>query len=219
LPNLLHIDSSPMLDSSVTRRLTTHFVRRWRELTPDGVVVRRDLATAPPPHPDAMMLAAVALPRDCRDARQQAAAALPDTLLEEVEAADVIVIGAPMYNFSVPSTLKAWFDLVGRPGRTFRYGPNGHEGLLSGKTVVAITARGGFYEPAFAGADADLLEALIRSFFQFMGLSDIRFVHAEGQAIDPETAQTQEQRARAAIDRMLGIGLAGIPGQAASAAG
>jgi FMN-dependent NADH-azoreductase len=204
LTTLLHIDSSPMLETSVTRRLTVHFVRRWRELVPGGTVIRRDLGLAPPPHPDALTLAAAALPASGRTRPQQAAAAHADELLEELEAADVVLIGAPVYNFSVPSSLKAWFDLVSRPGRTFRYGPHGHEGLLAGKTIVAVTARGGFYESQAAQASAeDLQEALIRSFFGFMGLDDVRFIHAEGQGIDPDTAETHEQRARAAIDRML----------------
>jgi FMN-dependent NADH-azoreductase len=208
LPTLLHIDSSPMLETSVTRRLTAHFVRCWREHVPGGTVIRRDLGRAPPPHPDALTLDAAPLPASARDPRQQAAAAHADELLEELEAADVVLIGAPMYNFSVPSSLKAWFDLVSRPGRTFRYGPSGHEGLLRDKTIVVVTARGGFYQSAPAGpGNEDLQEALFRSFFGFMGLEDVRFVHAEGQGIDPETAQTHEQRARAAIDRMLSAGL------------
>ena len=200
-----------MLASSVTRRLTVHFVRRWREHFPGGTVISRDLGAAPPPHPDALTLEAAALPAAVRDTRQQAAAELADVLLEELEAADVVLIGAPMYNFSVPSTLKAWFDLVSRPGRTFRYGPEGHEGLVSGKTVVAVTGRGGFYQNAGgSGAASDLQEALILSFFRFMGLEDIRFVHAEGQGIDPATAQTHEQRARAAIDDIFAVGVAGV---------
>jgi FMN-dependent NADH-azoreductase len=207
LTTLLHIDSSPMPDTSVTRRLTVHFVRRWRELAPGGTVIRRDVGLAPPPHPDALTLTAAALPASSRTPPQQAAAAHADHLLEELEAADVVLIGAPVYNFSVPSGLKAWFDLVSRPGRTFRYGPHGHEGLLAGKTIVAVTARGGFYEsPAGQASVEDLQEALIRSFFGFMGLNDVRFVHAEGQGIDPDTAETHEQRARKAIDRMLAKG-------------
>ena len=202
MPILLHIDSSPRLDDSVTRGLTARFVQRWCACEPGGVVVRRDVGLSPPAHPDAFTLAASALPEAARDPRQQAAAALSDRLLEELESADVVLIGAPMYNFSVTSGLKAWFDLVSRPGRTFRYGPNGQEGLLSGKRVVAITARGGFYPQDDAGAD--LQEALIASFFRFMGLDDIDFIHAEGQAIDPATAQAQRDRAERDIERVLG---------------
>jgi FMN-dependent NADH-azoreductase len=205
LPTLLHIDSSPRLEESVTRRLSAHFVRRWCERVPDGLVIRRDLGVAPPPHPDALTLEAVTTPENERNQRQQAAAALADRMLEELEAADVVLIGAPMYNFSVTSGLKAWFDLVSRPGRTFRYGPSGQEGLLEGKKVVVITARGGFYRPGTPDAAGDdLQEKQIDSFFRFVGLDDIRFVHAEGQAIDASTAEAEQARARAEIDRLLG---------------
>jgi len=220
LPTLLHIDSSPMLETSVTRRLTVHFVRRWRELFPGGTVIRRDLGAEPPPHPDSLTLESASLPAASRTPCQQAAAALADVLLEELEIADVVLIGAPMYNFSVPSGLKAWFDLVSRPGRTFCYGPNGHEGLLRDKMIVAVTGRGGFYQLGTAGGgNEDLQESLIRQFFGFMGLEDVRFIHAEGQGIDAKTALTHEQQARAAIDRLVDSGLAGgsIPGVVSAA--
>ena len=215
---LLHIDSSPMLDASVTRRLTAHFVAQWRRRSPGGIVIRRDLAAAPPPHPDALTLESAALPEASRTPQQRVTAVLADVLLEELEAADIVLIGAPMYNFSVPSTLKAWFDLVNRPGRTFRYGPKGHEGLLANKTVVAVTGRGGFYQgPAAPPEATDLQEALIRNFFGFAGLTDVRFVHAEGQAINPETAAEHEARARAAIDQLVEDGLGAGPGAAFAA--
>ncbi|NHA13482.1 FMN-dependent NADH-azoreductase [Thioalkalivibrio sp. XN279] len=204
MPTLLHIDSSPRLEESVTRSLSAYFVQRWCERVPAGIVVRRDLGLSPPPHPDAFTLEAAAVIEAARDARQQAAAALSDRLLEELEAADVVLVGAPMYNFSVTSGLKAWFDLVSRPGRTFRYGPNGQEGLLSGKMVVAVTARGGFYRQGAGNTTGeDLQEAQIDSFFRFMGLDDIHFVHAEGQAIDAATAAAQQAQARTEIDRLL----------------
>lgn len=209
-----------MLETSVTRRLTEHFVRRWREGVPSGEVVHRDVGLAPPPHPDGFTLKAASLPAASRSPAQQAAAAGADELLAELEAADVVLIGAPLYNFSVPSGLKAWFDLVSRPGRTFRYGPHGHEGLLSGKTVVAVTSRGGFFEPAAGGPGGeDLQEALIRAFFRFTGLTDIHFVHADGQDVDTRTAQTAEQRARAEIDRLFGrwSSAAGCAGVASAA--
>lgn len=218
LPKLLHIDSSPRGAASVTRRLSAHFVSRWAEQSPGGVILRRDLAASPPPHPTPEVLDAAALAVTERTPAQQAAAAHADALLVELEQADVVLLGAPVYNFSVPSALKAWFDLVNRPGRTFRFGPNGHEGLLAGKLVIAITARGGQLEPVTPGGD-DLQAALIRCVFGFMGIADVRFVHVDGQDIDAKTAAAGEQRARAAIDRMFGAGLAVVPGPAASAAG
>lgn len=193
-----------MIETSVTRRLTAWFASRWLGLVPGGRVLYRDLGTSPPPHPDALTLEAALLPAARRSPGQQAAAALADRLLEELEAADCVLLGAPLYNFSVTSNLKAWFDLVSRPGRTFRYGPRGPEGLLSGKTIVGITARGGYYEaPAGRPGAEDHQEALIRSFFGFMGLDEVHFVHAEAQAIDPETARTREAQAREQIDRLV----------------
>lgn len=207
-----------MLETSVTRRLTAHFVARWALRAPGGKVIRRDLAAAPPPHPDALTLESASLPEAARSPQQRVTAALADVLLEELEAADVVLIGAPMYNFSVPSTLKAWFDLVSRPGRTFRYGPHGHEGLLAHKTIVAVTGRGGFYQgPAAPPEAVDLQEALFRSFFAFAGLHDVRFVHAEGQGIDPVTAAEHEARARAAIEQMIEDGLGAGAGAAFAA--
>lgn len=207
-----------MLETSVTRRLTAHFVAHWRRRVPEGTVIRRDLAASPPPHPDALTLESAALPVAARSPQQRVTAVLADALLEELEAADIVLIGAPMYNFSVPSTLKAWFDLVSRPGRTFRYGPHGHEGLLAHKTIVAVTGRGGFYQgPAAPPEAADLQEALFRSFFAFAGLDDVRFVHAEGQGIDPATAAEHETRARAAIDRLIEDGLGAGAGPAFAA--
>lgn len=218
MSTLLHIDSSPMLEASVTRRLTAYFVAQWRRRVPAGTIIRRDLAASPPPHPDALTLTSASLPAAARSPLQRVTAALADVLLEELEAADVVLIGAPMYNFSVPSTLKAWFDLVSRPGRTFRYGPRGHEGLLANKTIIAVTGRGGFYQGPAAPAEAtDLQEALFRHFFAFAGLTDVRFVHAEGQGIDAATAAEHEARARAAIDRLIEDGLGAGTGPAFAA--
>lgn len=199
-----------MLATGVTRRLTAHFVSRWRSAHPAGCVIRRDLGAAPPPHPDEATLAALARPDAARTPADVLAARLSDACIAELEAADLVLIGSPMYNFSVTSSLKAWFDLVSRPGRTFRYGPGGPQGLLSGKTVIAVTARGGWY--AGKAAAEDHQAALIRSFFAFMGLDDVRFVHAEGQGVDAVTAEQEEARARTEIDALvlaLGSRLAG----------
>ncbi|MEJ2514798.1 MAG: NAD(P)H-dependent oxidoreductase [Gammaproteobacteria bacterium] len=203
MATLLHIDSSPMLDGAVTRRLSAHFVDGWRGQHPAGRVLRRDLGARPPPHPDAVTLAAMNKPASARSPEEQAAAVLSDQLLEELEAADVIVVGAPMYNLSVTSGLKAWFDLVGRPGRTFRYTPTGVEGLLQDKSVVVLTGRGGFYA---RNDGPDHQAALIRDFFGLMGLGDVRFIHAEGQGIDGRTAAAEEAAAVRAIDRLLESG-------------
>ena len=206
MPTLLHIDSSPMAETGVTRRLTAHFVERWRARNPAGRVILRDVGLEPPPHPDAPTLRAIAMEDAQRTEEDRRAAALSDQLLEELEAADVVLIGSPMYNFSVTSGLKAWFDLVSRPGRTFRYTATGVEGMLSGKSVVVLTGRGGFYARDAAGAAQDHQSALIRTFFGFLGLDDVRFIHAEGQGIDPATAAAGEKAAREAVDALFASG-------------
>ena len=108
---------------------------------------------------------------------------------------DVVVIGSPMYNFTVTSALKAWIDLVGRPGRTFGYSELGPVGLLENKHAVIVTARGGFYAGDGPESENDYQESYLRAYLSFLGISDIRFIHAEGQGIDPDTALRQESQA------------------------
>jgi FMN-dependent NADH-azoreductase len=206
MPTLLHIDSSPMLETAVTRRLTAYFVERWTARHPSGRVIRRDLGACPPPHPDARTLRAISRDPAEWTPEDREAAQLSDRLLEELEAADVVVIGSPMYNFSVTSGLKAWFDLVSRPGRTFRFTPDGVEGMLSGKRVIVLTGRGGYYARDSEGAGQDHQASLIRAFFGFLGLDEVRFIHAEGQGIDPATAEAEEGSARRAVDALLDSG-------------
>ncbi|MFE9422469.1 FMN-dependent NADH-azoreductase [Kitasatospora sp. NPDC006697] len=142
MATLLHIDSSVMTDTSVSRELTAAFVREWQAAHPDGTVLRRDLAAAPVPHLDAAGIVAGFVPADQRTAEQQAAFALREELISELEEADAVVIGAPMYNFSVPSNLKAWIDHVVLAGRTF-----GEGSTVAGTPVTVFAARGGSYAP------------------------------------------------------------------------
>jgi FMN-dependent NADH-azoreductase len=195
MPVLLAIDSSPMAEVSVTRRLIRDFVGLWRERYPAGEVLYRDLGANPPPHPDALTLGAFAKPVHAVSPLEKEALRYSDRLVEELLAADHVVIGSPMYNFTVTSGLKAWIDLVGRPGKTFSYGPEGAVGLLKDKQIVVVTGRGGFYADAGAEADNDFQEGYLRAYFRFMGLNDVRFVHAEGQGVDVETARRMESEA------------------------
>lgn len=195
MPVLLAIDSSPMAEVSVTRRLIRDFVGLWRERYPAGEVLYRDLGANPPPHPDALTLGAFAKPAHAVAPLEKEALRYSDRLVEELLAADHVVIGSPMYNFTVTSGLKAWIDLVGRPGKTFSYGPEGAVGLLKDKQIVVVTGRGGFYADAGAEADNDFQEGYLRAYFRFMGLNDVRFVHAEGQGVDVETARRMETEA------------------------
>jgi FMN-dependent NADH-azoreductase len=154
------------------------------------------------PHLSLAALAAANTPADKRSATARQAAVLADRLIEEVEGADVIVITAPMYNFSIPSTLRAWIDHIARAGRTFRYGTAGPEGLLKGRKVFIVTGRGGIYSDGPAKS-MDFQEPYLRAMLGFLGLDDVTFVHVEGLKISPEAAASGIERARKAIDDLV----------------
>lgn len=178
---LLQLDSSPLGTQSVTRELTAAVVTQYRREYPDIAVSYRDLAADPLPH-------WTPLPREAVDAlapEQRAEIERNEHLLQEFLAADVIVVGAPMYNFGVPSQLKAWIDRIAVAGRTFRYTAQGPEGLAGGKRVIVLSGRGGFYADTAMQA-ADFQESYLRQLFGFLGIRDIAFVRAEGVGISAE---------------------------------
>ena len=187
---LLHIDSSILGANSVSRRLSASLVRKWRAEVPGLEVVYRDLAVEPLPHLSGALLGAQAAapetrsPEDHRDVTTSAA------VLEEFLAADIVVVGAPMYNFSVPSQLKAWIDRIAVAGKTFRYTEKGPEGLAGGKKVVIVSSRGGFYGPDTPAAPMDHQEPYLRSVFGFLGITDIDYIRAEGVAMGPDQRQS-----------------------------
>lgn len=168
---LLHLDSSAAGTRSITRELSAALVARWREAVPGLQVTRRDLDADPLPHLDAATLAGT----------DAASVAVGQAVLREFKDADVIVIGAPMYNFGVPSTLKAWIDRIAVAGETFRYTADGPQGLAGGKTVLVASGRGGMY----TGSPMDFQEPYLRAVFGWLGITDVRFVRAEGVAISP----------------------------------
>jgi FMN-dependent NADH-azoreductase len=177
---LLQIDSSART-SSVTRRLTAKFAEEWRKNHPDGEVIKRDLsATALPLITDDW--GATYLEDSKRTPAQRSYLSTSDELVEELKVADTVVIGAPMYNFSIPSSLKAWIDQVVRIGKTRGYGPNGGQGLLEKKKVVVISSRGGAYEKGTAMEAFDFQKPYLRHILGFIGLTDVTFIHAEKQA-------------------------------------
>jgi FMN-dependent NADH-azoreductase len=183
---LLQIDSSART-SSVTRRLTTRFTEKWRKNHPDGEVIQRDLsATALPLITDDW--SATRLEDSKLTPAQRSYLSTSDALIEELAAADTVVIGAPMYNFSIPSSLKAWIDHVVRIGKTVGYGPNGPQGLLTRKKVVVITSRGGAYEKGTAREAFDFQDPYLRHILAFIGLTDVTFIHAENQAREEAAA-------------------------------
>ena len=196
---LLHIDSSARLTGSISRRLTTRFVDEWRERHADGRVITRDLARITLPHIDESMIGAYFTPSDQRSEAQRATLTLSETLTDEFLAADTIVIGVPMYNFTLPSSLKAWIDHIVRLGRTFAYAEGGAKGLAQGKRVVVIFTRGGVYSDGPMQA-MDFQTGYLRSIFGFIGVSEVEFVTAEGIAYGEESTQKAIAQAE---DRLL----------------
>jgi FMN-dependent NADH-azoreductase len=154
------------------------------------------------PHLTEQMMGAFFTPAEQRNAEQAHIVKVSDTLVDELFAADVIVIGAPMYNFSVPSSLKAWIDHVARAGRTFQYTANGPEGLLKGKKVYVFTASGGVYSEGGAVA-FDHLTTFLRSVLGFIGLTDVQFIRAEGVAMGEQAVADTLAKSRKAIDELI----------------
>jgi FMN-dependent NADH-azoreductase len=176
---LLQIDSSARA-GSVTRRLTARFAEHWKTNHPTGEVIHRDLSTTTLPLITDDWNATKIDPSKLSPA-QRNYLSVSDALIEEVQAAETIVIGAPMYNFAISSLFKAWIDQTVRLGKTVAYGPDGPKGLLGGKKVVVITARGGAYEKGTPREKFDFQEPYLRHIFGFIGLTDVVFIHAENQ--------------------------------------
>jgi FMN-dependent NADH-azoreductase len=195
---LLQINTSIFSDGGQSSRLADRFVAAWREANPDGQVVVRDLAKEPVPHIDAARFGAFLAKPAERTPAQQEVVDYSDALIDELERADVIVQGLPMYNFGVPSTLKAYFDHVARAGVTFRYTESGPVGLLEGKKVYVFAARGGLY----AGTARDTQTQYVRNFLALIGLADVDFVYAEGLAVSETVREQGIARAHADIERL-----------------
>lgn len=204
MTTILHVDSSPLGTASVTRQLTASIVEALVKAEPAATVVARDVAANPPAHLDGELLQVVKLgSREGLSARQSAELALSEALVEEFLAADVVVVGAPMYNFSIPTQLKAWIDRLAQAGRTFRYTEKGPEGLAGGKRVIVASGRGGVYStnPALAGLDHQ--EAYLRTVFGFFGITDVTFIRAEGIGMGPEAKDKALAGAAKEIEGLL----------------
>ncbi len=198
MTNILTLNGSPKTEGSVSRDLIERFVDKWRAESIASVVAR-DVGTTPPPHLDEATIGAFYTPEDARSDDQQARIAFSDELVGELEAADVIVIGAPMHNFSLPSGLKAWIDHVARVGRTFKYTENGPEGLLTGKKVYVLTARGGNYSESSPAHAMDHQAPYLRTVLGFLGLDDVTFIHAQGVASGEDGIRAAEDE----VDRVV----------------
>jgi FMN-dependent NADH-azoreductase len=177
--NILHLDSGLFAGQSVTRKLGAQLVQRLQAQHPGSNVVHRDLVTTAPAHLDGNLLLASGKPDAERTAFEREQLALTQNLLDELFAADVLVIGVPMYNFSLPSQLKAWIDRVAVSGKTFRYTSEGPEGLVKGKKAYVVSSRGGVYSAGPAAA-MEHQESYLLTVLGFIGVTDVQVIRAEG---------------------------------------
>jgi FMN-dependent NADH-azoreductase len=198
MTQVLHIQSSSNLASSVSRELSETFVKDYVAAHAGTSVIARDLIASPIPHLSVDLLGGMfGKPEDLTEA-QKAALAVSDALVEEIEAASLIVIGVPMYNFSIPSALKAWIDHIVRSGRTFHYTASGPEGLVSGKKLVLFLASGGVYSEG-PYKPYDFQETYLRAILGFIGMTDVTVIRAEGLAMGPDAAAKAVADARAQV--------------------
>ena len=197
--NIMQINASARREGANSTRLANAIVERLQSTHPAAKLSLRDLAVTPQPVLDEAALGALFTPADQRTPEQAARVALDDALIAEVQAADVIVLGVPTYNFGVPVQLKNWIDAIARNGVTFRYTANGPEGQLKGKTVYVALARGGRYR----GTEADTQVPFLKTVLGFLGMSDVRFIYAEGLNMGPEAAEQGFAEAEAEMASVL----------------
>ena len=203
MTDILVINSSAAQEGSVSRLLVSEALDLLTAADPQASIVHRDLGAMPIPHLTSDNLAGV---RGGPEAEtEQAARVLSDQLIAEVRAADIILIGAPMYNFSIPTGLRAWFDYVLRPGETFRYSAAGPEGMLAGKRVIVVD-RGGFLQARAPGKGRDFQEPYLRQLLSFVGMTDVAFVRAEKLGFGPEAREQAIESARTELGRIIAGG-------------
>ena len=195
MSRVLIIESSARQQGSVSRQLTEQFISQWQAAHPADQIQVRDLARDPVPHLDADLLGGWMKPVEQRSAIEQAALERSNRLTEELLAADVLVMAAPMYNFAIPSTLKSWLDHVLRAGLTFKYTETGPQGLLTGKRAYVLTARGGIH----TGSTSDHQEPYLRQVMAFIGIHDVDFIHAEGLNLGGDLMEKGLNQAKARL--------------------
>lgn len=198
---ILHVDASILGESSVSRQLSAAIVARLRQAHPEAAVTYYDLGAEPIGHLTGAHLAA-AQGLFAEDASLQQDVARGQQALEDFLAADIVVIGAPMYNFSVSSQLKSWIDRLAVAGKTFRYTDKGPQGLAGGKKLIVASSRGGFYGPDAPAASLDHQETYLRGIFGFFGVTDISFLRAEGINVSPEHRKASIAAATAEAARL-----------------
>jgi FMN-dependent NADH-azoreductase len=202
MTTILHINSSIRSAGSVSRQLSSEFVSKWKAANPGDVVIERDLARNPVPHLTEQMMGAFFTPADQRSPEQARTIELADALVAELLRADLIVLGAPMYNFSISSALKAWIDHVTRAGVTFNYTETGPVGLVTGKKVYLFTASGGIYSEGPAQT-MNFQETYLRAVLGFIGLTDVAVVRAEGLAMGEPSVEAALSQGRQTIDGLV----------------
>jgi FMN-dependent NADH-azoreductase len=198
MTTILKLTSSLYSGDGQSTQLAQQFIDALRDREPGTHVIERDLARDPLPHLDAARFQAFVTPPELRTSDQRAVAAFSDALIDELRAADVLVLGLPMYNFGVPSQLKAYFDHIARAGVTFRYTEKGPVGLLTGKKAYVFATRGGLY----AGTPNDTQTAYVRQFLGFLGITEVEFVYAEGLALGPAARDASLAQARTAVQNL-----------------
>jgi FMN-dependent NADH-azoreductase len=198
MKTLLKLTTSIFGENGASSQLTEAFVARWLAAHSGACVIVRDLAADPVPHLTADVFAGFNANPGERSPAQQTAVEVSDALIDELKRADVLVLGLPMYNFGVPSTLKAYFDYIGRAGETFRYTASGPEGLLTGKRAYVFAARGGVYD----GAASETETSYVRQVLSFLGITDIEFVYAEGLALGDAARTAAFESATRAIEQL-----------------
>ena len=196
MKTILQVNASILSNEGQSTRLANDFVASFRT---DEKLIVRDLASEPVPHLDAKRFGAFLSKPEARTPEQQSVVDESNTLIAELKQADVIVLGLPMYNFGVPSTLKAYFDHIARAGVTFRYTEKGSVGLLTGKKAYVFAARGGIYE----GTPRDTQTAYVRDFLAFLGITDVEFIYAEGLAMGETSRSASLSKAQAHIERLV----------------
>ena len=197
MTRILAITSSPKTEGSISNQLVERFLTAWESHAGGDEIVRRDVGLNPPPHLDEATIGAFYTKPDDRSDEQRARIALSDAFVAELEAADVIVIGAPMHNFTISLGLKTWIDHAARVGRTFSYTETGPKGLLTGKRVFVLGARGGNYREGTPAGALDHQAPYLKTVLGFIGLDDVSFIHAHGVAQGDDGIAA----ARAAIDQ------------------
>jgi FMN-dependent NADH-azoreductase len=200
MAHILHIDSSPRGDRSFSRKLSYEFITSWKTAHPDDTVAYRDLGHNPVPHVDESWIAAAFSPPQTRTPELNQAIKISDELVDEFLAADRYVFGVPMYNFNVPSTLKAYIDQIVRIGRTFAVTEQGaFQGLVSGKKMLIVTARGGSFTQGSPAAPYDYQEPYLKAVFGFLGITDISLIHIENLSAGDDVREQSLAQARDAI--------------------